>query len=233
MKKARKLLALIMAAVLMLTAVSVTSFADVYDDAVAIDSGETVTEKVDNGCYLSYEFTSKSSGTLTLSWSVASSYSEITVFDEDGSCLNIEEIEVKSGSIYSGGVGKNYIEGKWNSSSERFAATAKYKVSKGTYYIKIYRGYGNSGSGTVKLTATYPTKSAKDFSYLGITLKKGDTMQLQAVDADSSQVTWKSSKKSVASVTSKGKITAKKKGTTIISCTYNGVTVKLKVTVTA
>lgn len=213
MKKARKLLALIMTAVLMLTAVSVTSFADVYDDAVAIDSGETATGKLTSGgSYLSYEFTAKSSGMLTLSLSIALSYSEISIFDEDGTCLNVEEIITKSGSIYNGGEGHDYIGGKWNSSSERFTTTAKYKVSKGTYYIKIYRGTYKSGSGTVKLTATYPTKSAKDFSYVGITFKKGETMQLQAVDADSSQVTWKSSKKSVASVTSKGKVTAKKKG---------------------
>ena len=90
----------------------------------------------------------------------------------------------------------------------------------------------NTEEGTYKLTATYPSKTAeKEFSYLGITLKKGSTMQLEAVDADKGNISWSSSKKSIVTVSSTGKLTAKKKGTAIITCKSGDVTVKLKVVV--
>ena len=46
------------------------------------------------------------------------------------------------------------------------------------------------------------------------------------------KVTWTSSNKKVATVSSSGKITAKKLGTTTITAKYNGITYKAKVTVT-
>lgn len=47
----------------------------------------------------------------------------------------------------------------------------------------------------------------------------------------SAKVTWKSSKKSVATVSSKGKVTAVKKGTATITATCNRKTYKCKITV--
>ncbi len=236
MKKLRNVLALLLTAVIAISAVTVTAYADPFEDAIAIDSGDTVKGKLESS--VTYEITAKSSGTLTVDWSVGKRCTEIHVFDEDGSYINIEKLNIKAGEIATegwyvpcGGEGEDYVRGVWNKTSERFSATATYKVKKGTYYITLSDYYSNNGNGDYKLTATYPTKSGNTFSYLGITMKKGDTLQLEAVGASGEDTTWTSSKKSVVSVTSKGKITAKKKGTAIITCESNGIIIKLKVTV--
>lgn len=68
-------------------------------------------------------------------------------------------------------------------------------------------------------------------------LVSGQTYQLKysfSSGATSNKLTFTSSKKSVATVSNTGKITAKKAGTSIITIkTYNGKTAKLKVTVTS
>lgn len=229
----KKIVAVVVAAALSVGFLSMSAFADPFEDAVAISSGEEVKGTV-VGSYgsLTYEITSKGTGDLVINWSIANLWSYIHVYDEDGAYLNVDSLNIKAGSLYSGGEGSDKIGGKWNSTSERFSGSATYKVNKGTYYITVSDdGSGSNGNGTLKLTADFPTKTSTDLSYLGITMKKGDTMQLDSVGVSSSKAKWTSSKKTVASVTAKGVVTAKKKGTTVISCTYNGKTVKLKVTV--
>ena len=107
-------------------------------------------------------------------------------------------------------------------------------------------------TGTAKITIT-PTKGSKLVLKLKVYGKKvpvsvaidqgkeaemtvGETLQLSATVAPSTasqKVTWKSSKTSVATVSSKGVVKAKKAGTATISATTsNDRTAKLKVTVT-
>lgn len=62
------------------------------------------------------------------------------------------------------------------------------------------------------------------------TLTAGKSFTLK-VTGTKKKVTWKSSKKSVATVNSKGKVTAKKAGTAVISAKVSGKTYKCKVTV--
>ena len=65
-----------------------------------------------------------------------------------------------------------------------------------------------------------------------ITLKKGNSATLKIKNLKKSRkVTWKSSKPSVANVTKKGKITAKKTGTAVITAQTGKQTFKCKVTV--
>lgn len=235
MNLVKKIAAVVVAAALSVGFLSMSAFADPFEDAVAISSGEEAKGTLERGGSLTYEITSKGTGNLVVNWSVGKRWTYLHVFDEDGAYLNVESLDVKAGSLRSGGEGKNYIESNWNSTSERFSASATYKVTKGTFYITVSDvidggGY-SAGEGAFKITADFPTKTSTDLSYLGITMKKGDTMQLDSVGVSSSKAKWTSSKKTVASVTAKGVVTAKKKGTTVISCTYNGKTVKLKVTV--
>lgn len=63
-----------------------------------------------------------------------------------------------------------------------------------------------------------------------ITITNGKTYQLK-VSGTKKKVKWSSKKKSIASVTSKGKITGKKKGTTYIYAKVNKKTYKCKVRV--
>jgi len=62
------------------------------------------------------------------------------------------------------------------------------------------------------------------------TLYKGNTYTLK-VSGTSKKVTWSSSNKSVATVSSKGKVTTKKAGTATISAKVDGKTLKCKITV--
>lgn len=67
------------------------------------------------------------------------------------------------------------------------------------------------------------------------TLKKGKTYQIKAkfpAGTCSHKLTFKSSKKSVAAVSSTGKVRAKKKGRAVITVkTFNGKKAKIKITV--
>lgn len=63
-----------------------------------------------------------------------------------------------------------------------------------------------------------------------VTLTKGKTTTLK-VTGTKKKVKWSSSNKKIATVSSKGKVTAKKAGTTYINAKVNGKTLKCKVTV--
>lgn len=78
------------------------------------------------------------------------------------------------------------------------------------------------------------TADSNAVSYTGywtITLKKGTSTQL-GIDTNS-KVTYSTSNKSIATVTSAGKVTAKAKGTAIITAKYGNKTQKIKIKVTA
>lgn len=63
------------------------------------------------------------------------------------------------------------------------------------------------------------------------TVKKGKRVKISAVASDGSKLTYKSSNKKVAKVTSKGVIKGVKKGKATITIKANGVTRKVKVVV--
>lgn len=64
-----------------------------------------------------------------------------------------------------------------------------------------------------------------------VTLYRLSYLQVKIKGADASKLSWKSTKKKVAKVSSSGKIHAMKKGTATIKTKYRGKTYKLKVTV--
>ena len=108
-------------------------------------------------------------------------------------------------------------------------------LKAGTYYVRIWNT--NSNADPERLTATYiatfePSKAPSiDIS---ISLKKKKSIQLGAIfnNCSKKKLIWKSSKKKVATVTSKGKVTAKKKGTAIITVfTPDGEQSRIKVVV--
>ena len=80
----------------------------------------------------------------------------------------------------------------------------------------------------VKITVKKPTMKLVKSS---AKLKKGKKVTIKVKAAPVSKVTFKSSNKKVAIVSSKGVVKAKKKGTAIITVKCNGITKKFKVTV--
>lgn len=128
---------------------------------------------------------------------------------------------------------------KWKTSNRRAATVSQNgvvtPVKAGTTVITVTTENGKSAKVTVTVVdPTVPTKVKLNKSST-ITLKKGETYQLKATLTPDTAVTtlkWKSSKKSVATVSGDGLVEAKKKGTTTITVsTKNGKTAKVKVRV--
>lgn len=126
----------------------------------------------------------------------------------------------------------------WKSSNTKVAtvdSTGKI-TAKDAGTATITATTSNSKKATCKVTVNTPPTGVK-LNKTTLTIGKGKTATLKATvnptkNVTSKKVTWNSSKKSVATVNSSGKITAKKIGTTTITVkTANGKTAKCKVTV--
>lgn len=117
---------------------------------------------------------------------------------------------------------------KWSSSKKAVATvTQNGKVAakkKGSTVITAKIG---SKKYTCKVTVQSPSISKKS-----ATLQKGETLTLK-LSGTNKKVTWKSSNKSVATVSSKGKVTAKKAGTATITATVLKKKYTCKITVKA
>ena len=127
------------------------------------------------------------------------------------------------------------IKVKWSSSDSKVASvTSKGTVTankKGT--AKITAATTDGKKATCKITVKAAPKSIK-LNRTKLTLKKGKTFNLKYTITKNTYttVTYKTSSKKVATVSSSGKVTAKKKGTAVITAaTLNGKTAKCKVTV--
>ncbi|MGN0475889.1 MAG: Ig-like domain-containing protein [Ruminococcus sp.] len=125
---------------------------------------------------------------------------------------------------------QNNLEDKtvtWNSSNDDIATVdTKGKVTakrKGTCYITAIANDGTGNAEMCKITVQQLVTKVK-LNKKNVSLsKKGKTYKLKATctptTANNRAVTWKSSKKTVATVNSKGKVTAMKKGTCYITAT--------------
>lgn len=107
--------------------------------------------------------------------------------------------------------------------------TIKSAAKKGTATITITDANGKSVK--VKVTVKAAPKKAK-LKKSSITLKKKKTYTIALKNTPSANVSYKSSNKKIATVSSTGKVTAKKKGRCKITVTtYNGKKATLKVKV--
>ena len=97
------------------------------------------------------------------------------------------------------------------------------KAGKAVITVKV-------GKYTKKLTVTVKKPSFK-LVKSSVKLKKGKKTTIRVKAAPVSKVTYKTSNKKVATVNSKGVVTAKKKGTAKITVKCNGITRTFKVTV--
>ena len=108
-----------------------------------------------------------------------------------------------------------------------------HKAGIATITVKTYNGKKATCKVTV-VDPSVPTKVKLNKSGT-VKLKKGKTLQLKATVSPSTAettLTWKSSKKKIATVTQDGLVTAKKRGTTIITVTTgNGKTAKVRIKV--
>lgn len=240
MKVFKKIAAILSAAVIAVTAaasMAVTVGADsIANTATAITSGKavsTILPRVDDTA--DYKITVKSAGTLKLSIESQMLYARIYVYDSDGNKLSTIANTTTSGSCSSIGRADHYVQ--WNSTIEKYKGTVSYSVKAGTYYIRFERT-NSTGNGKLTFTATYPSGTSSSSSsstsnakvyYIVLYLEKGDRLSLGATITKGAKVTWKSSNTSVASVSSSGKLTAKGKGSAIITakCGSSSKTIKV------
>lgn len=226
MKKFLSILLSLAVAVTAMTAFAVTASAiDLFPDAVTAKSGKEVEKTMSSMSTKTYKFSVSKKGTLEIKVTHTSSqYVTFVLKDSDGGVIGASNSEAKAGY--------------WDRSAAYprdgvFSGYKTYNLTKGTYYLEVY----SSNGGLVSFTPTYPSTASteKRVSYLSATLEKGSTLQLGAVLSDGKAGTaeWSSSKSSVASVTSKGKITAKAKGTAVITAKVGSSTVKIQIKVTA
>ena len=97
--------------------------------------------------------------------------------------------------------------------------TMVYKDKFSTYYL------------ATKKVREYLANQVPTLNKSKLTLQKGKKYTLKLKNANASNVKWKSSKKSVATVSDKGVVKAKKNGKTTITATYKGKTYKCTVKV--
>ncbi len=240
MKQIKKFLSVLMACVIAFSTMVVSASAgSIFDTAKVVSSGETISDVfiTQTGPWydknLDYKITIKESGTLNLSYSAGVRYFKLYLYDADGNEVINSSYKVNTGTVSLSGKNLTY---KWNSATETIKGSASYKVSKGTYYIRAQAPWDCYNDGSRKFNMTVKTSSNSSssigkISYLQITVPKGTTLKLAAVISGSGTATWKSSKPSVATVSSKGLITAKSKGFTIVTCTLGSSKVKVRIKV--
>ena len=124
--------------------------------------------------------------------------------------------------------GKKVIIGAFQNQTELYRIEIPSSVTSIGKYA--FEGCDKSKLTIVTPKGSYAEKYAKKYGYKyktvsvksnGKTMKVG-TKKTVTVNNAFSKVAWKSSKPSVASINSKGKITAKKAGKTKITATVNG-----------
>lgn len=240
MKVFKKIAAILSAAVIAVTAaasMAVTVGADsIANTATAITSGKAVSTILPSyEDTADYKITVKSAGTLKLSVESQMSQASVCVYDSDGNKLSTIANTTTSGWCSSIGEYTHYMN--WNSTIEKYKGTVSYSVKAGTYYIRFERT-NRTGNGKLTFTATYPSGTSSSGSssasnakvhYIVLYLEKGDRLSLGATITKGAKVTWKSSNTSVASVSSSGKLTAKGKGSAIITakCGSSSKTIKV------
>ena len=134
----------------------------------------------------------------------------------------------------------------WDTEEKMFDGTLTYDVSKGIYYIRVENLVNSGENGKVTFSPEFPSadqsssgssSSGSDnsvISSMAVSVPKGTSLQLGVAvkSTDNLTVSWSSSNRSVATVTSKGKVTARAKGYAVITVSVNGSKAKLTIKVT-
>lgn len=206
MKLKRILAAVLAAATVVLTAATVSADS-IFDTAKNIDSGKKVSKTLDSGDSIDRKITPTEKGTATVKVTAKTNYFKFNVYDEDGNDVGCEE-DIKQGWTTAG-------DHFWDSKVGCYIGTFSFDVKDNkTYYIQIKRGSYQQGSGKFEASFKYPSEEQEPTALMTLNLKKGDTVQL---GANGDKASWKTSQKSVATVSNDVLVTAVKKGKAVIT----------------
>lgn len=96
--------------------------------------------------------------------------------------------------------------------------------------VRVTPDFGENDGKELKLTAL-PSAKTLSVSKTKLSVKAGKKVTIRATAKPATKITYTSSNRKIATVNSKGVVTAKKAGTATITVKANGKTVKIKVTV--
>lgn len=147
--------------------------------------------------------------------------------------LPAKQVTIKKGKSFvlktkvttSGKISKAVVYKSSNSKVAKVTKTGKITaVKKGSTYVTVYAKANKKKVCKVKVTVGTPVSSVK-LSKASATINKGKTLTLKATvspkSASNKTLTWKSSNKKVATVSSKGVVKAVNAGTAKITATAN------------
>ena len=134
----------------------------------------------------------------------------------------------------------------WDTAERAYIGTITFDVSKGIYNIRVENLVNGGETGKITFSPEFPSdeptasgssSSGSDnsiISSMAVSVPKGTSIQLGVAvrSAENLTVTWSSSNRSVASVTSKGKVTARARGYAVITVSVNGSKARLTIKVT-
>ena len=226
MSKLRKMTAVLLSLLILVCCFAVNAgAAGVPDNAKTITSGKTYEETTGliGSTVFNYKIKVTKAGTMTIKLNAKTKRSNLWFMNSNGKSLEPSGIKSSKGSAEWGGMFLAYTD-VHGDGTYTYSGNISYTVSKGTYYIKYQALSPLEGSFSISCTTpkTSSTSSTSTGKLTGIALpmKVGETVQLAAATTGkvSGKVKWSSSDKKIATVSSSGKVTAKKKGTAAITC---------------
>ena len=228
MRIIKKLAALLLSGCMVASAFSLTASAA---SVKTMESGKTYSVSMkEKGSSVSYKVKVSESGTFKLS--LKSTCDKVKIYFTDSKGENINHMDIKRQTdvgftnMITGG---DYMYCKPDWDTGKYSGNITYNVKKGTYNLKIVA----DSKGKLTYSAKFPCESG-ELSYLSMKVSKGTSIQLGTVvsgKVNSKSIKWSSSKSSVVSVDSSGKITAKAKGSATVSAKYGTKTLRIKVEV--
>lgn len=253
MKRFGKLLSVVLAVVMAFSSLCIVSSAVVISESQLIKlekgskvkSGAVISRKSSSSKGKTYKIIANNDGYLSLQIESTAKQLFFAACNADG-----KRYEGKAQMTCGTRVienGDTEITLKQDARKKKINAVVSFKINKGTNYVEIYgdkKGKKESGESAIKFV--YPASSSNTSNSSGeavvdsalgrinaltVTLKKGSTLQLGATTSGRGAVKWTTSKRSVATVTSKGKVTAKAKGTAIITAKLGSTSFSITVKV--
>lgn len=216
-KLARKFLAMLLTAAIAVSGLVVTTVTagaeSIADKAIELEAMEIVSKQFEeNGESEYYQITVPKTGTITLRFNFIKAGIDWSLMDSNGT---------EVGYVHS------------HSIDNTNEITKIENLNKGIYYLCVVNTADMWTERYIKDLSYSFTPAQKATVSISTTIKKGTTLQLGSVTENyDGKVTWLSTKKSVATVSDKGLVTAKKAGTTYIRAQLdNGDYVEIKVVV--
>lgn len=157
--KLKKLVAIVLTAIMAISTLGITAFAadPIGKNPITLTDGKQKTvliayvksEDMDNGHnYQDFKYVASGEGTLNIKIEAEMDKFAVDMYNADKQKVEKDSVETKTG--WDG----NSLQ--WGKEAGLYSGIVKYKVTKGTYYIRVYRRFtyseGRNGSGKTRIT---------------------------------------------------------------------------------